>query len=145
MTKPMLRPTFLDHQHDTQTFAECDDFLLGRDLLVASVVEPGARQRQLWLPDNQDGWYDFYSHQWFAGGQWVTLDAPLEKLPLLVRAGAGLPLSERISHVDAQKDDRRELQLFPLKGTGSTRGLLFEDDGESWGYKEGMRYGWSGK
>ncbi|HBQ8956796.1 TPA: DUF5110 domain-containing protein [Klebsiella variicola subsp. variicola] len=135
--EPMLRPTFLDHQHDTQTFAECDDFLLGRDLLVASVVEPGARQRQLWLPDNQDGWYDFYSHQWFAGGQWVTLDAPLEKLPLLVRAGAGLPLSERISHVDAQKDDRRELQLFPLKGTGSTRGLLFEDDGESWGYKEG--------
>ncbi|MCS5807802.1 DUF5110 domain-containing protein [Klebsiella pneumoniae subsp. pneumoniae] len=67
----------------------------------------------------------------------MTLDAPLEKLPLLVRAGAGLPLSERISHVDAQKDDRRELQLFPLKGTGSTRGLLFEDDGESWGYKQG--------
>ncbi|MGX3901096.1 TIM-barrel domain-containing protein [Klebsiella pneumoniae] len=135
--EPMLRPTFLDHQHDAQTFAECDDFLLGRDLLVASVVEPGARQREVWLPDNQAGWYDFYSHQWFAGGQWVTLDAPLEKLPLLVRAGAGLPLSERISHVDAQKDDRRELQLFPLKGTGSTRGLLFEDDGESWGYKQG--------
>lgn len=37
--EPMLRPTFLDHQHDTQTFAECDDFMLGRDLLVASVVE----------------------------------------------------------------------------------------------------------
>ena len=55
----------------------------------------------------------------------------------MVRAGAGLPLSERISHVDAQKDDRRELQLFPLKGTGSTRGMLFEDDGESWGYKQG--------
>ncbi len=76
--EPMLRPTFLDHQHDAQTFAECDDFLLGRDLLVASVVEPGARQREVWLPDNQAGWYDFYSHQWFAGGQWVTLDAPLE-------------------------------------------------------------------
>ncbi|MCQ4034105.1 hypothetical protein FK513_32365, partial [Klebsiella pneumoniae] len=45
--EPMLRPTFLDHQHDAQTFAECDDFLLGRDLLVASVVEPGARQRRL--------------------------------------------------------------------------------------------------
>jgi alpha-glucosidase (family GH31 glycosyl hydrolase) len=97
--EPMLRPTFLDHQHDAQTFAECDDFLLGRDLLaarrvddrgrsgaasvrrqhapatagytdraaggrdllVASVVEPGARQREVWLPDNQAGWYDFYS------------------------------------------------------------------------------------
>ncbi|MDP1013879.1 hypothetical protein Q6293_29645, partial [Klebsiella pneumoniae] len=70
-------------------------------------------------------------------GPWVTLVAPLEKLRLLVRAGAGLPLSEGISHVDAQKDERRELQLFPLKGTGSTRGLLFEDDGERWGYQQG--------
>ncbi len=95
--------------------AECDDFLLGRDLLVASVVEPGARQRQLWLPDNQDGWYDFYSHQWFAGGQWVTLDAPLEKLPLLVRAGAGLPLSERISHVDAQKRRSSRTAVVPVE------------------------------
>jgi alpha-glucosidase len=63
-------------------------------------------------------------------------DAPLEHLPLLVRAGAGLPLSERITHVSATKDDRRELKLFPLKGVGSSQGLLFEDDGESWGYKE---------
>ena len=135
--EPMLRPTFLDHEHDAQTFAECDDFLLGRDLLVASVVEPGARQRRVWLPANQDGWYDFYNHQWYAGGQWIALDAPLEKLPLLVRAGAGLPLSERVRHVDAQTDDNRELKLFPLKGMGTCRGLLFEDDGESWGYRNG--------
>ena len=67
----------------------------------------------------------------------MTLDAPLEKLPLLVRAGAGLPLSDRIRHVEAKSDTFRELQLFPLKGTGRSSGLLFEDDGESWGYKEG--------
>lgn len=40
--EPMLRPTFLDHEHDAQTFEECDDFLLGRDMLVASVVSPGS-------------------------------------------------------------------------------------------------------
>ncbi len=44
--EPMLRPTFLDHEHDVQTFEECDDFLLGRDILVASVVEQGERQRR---------------------------------------------------------------------------------------------------
>src|SRR5690606_31770788 len=81
--------------------------------------------------------YDFYSGAWYSGGQWVTLDAPLEKLPLLVRAGAALPLSERITHVDARADDRRELKLYPLKGVGTSAGLLFEDDGESWGYKDG--------
>ena len=49
------------------------------------------------LPDNETGWYDFYNGEWFSGGQWITLDAPLEKLPLMVRAGAGLPLSKRIT------------------------------------------------
>ena len=45
--EPMLRPTFLDHEHDAQTFEECDEFLLGRDLLVASVVEAGQRAPSL--------------------------------------------------------------------------------------------------
>lgn len=134
--EPLLRPTFLDHEHDPQTFAECDEFLLGRDLLVASVVEPGERQRRLWLPDNQSGWYDYYTGQWYAGGQWVTLDAPLERLPLLARAGSALPHSSRITHVDAQADDQRELRLYPLRGHGVSHGSLFEDDGESWGYQQ---------
>ncbi|EOC0010501.1 TIM-barrel domain-containing protein [Cronobacter turicensis] len=135
--EPMLRPTFLDHEHDAQTFQECDEFMLGRDLLVASVVEPGARTRTLWLPANDHGWYDFHTGCWYAGGQQVTLDAPLERLPLLVRAGAGLPLSARLRHVDAQRDDTRELRLFPMPGNGDTAGLLFEDDGETWAYREG--------
>ncbi|MDP1491932.1 TIM-barrel domain-containing protein, partial [Klebsiella pneumoniae] len=63
---PMLRPTVLDPQHAAQTFAECDDVLLGRALLVASVVEPGARQREVGLPETPAGGYEFYSHQWFA-------------------------------------------------------------------------------
>ncbi|CSF98505.1 glucosidase [Shigella sonnei] len=105
--------------------------------MVASVVEQGERQRRVWLPDNETGWYDFYNGEWFSGGQWITLDAPLEKLPLMVRAGAGLPLSKRITYVSAEQDDTRELKLFPLKGVGTTSGLLFEDDGESWGYQTG--------
>ena len=47
------------------------------------------------------------------------------------------PLSERITHVSAEKDTARELKLFPVKGVGTTSGLLFEDDGESWGYQNG--------
>lgn len=135
--EPMLRPTFLDHEHDAQTFEECDEFILGKDLLVASVVEPGARERTLWLPANTDGWYDFHTGNWYSGGQWITLAAPLETLPLLVRAGAGLPMSTRLAHTSPKDDTCRELKLFPLKGCGTSRGLLFEDDGESWGYQDG--------
>lgn len=78
-----------------------------------------------------------YNGEWFCGGQWITIDAPLEKLPLLVRAGAGIPLSERITYVSEAEDNHRKLKLFPIKGTGKSTGLLFEDDGETWGYTEG--------
>lgn len=132
--EPMLRPTFLDHQHDKQTFEECDEFLLGRDLLVASVVEPNARTRTLWLPDNTEGWYDFKTGHWYSGKQWVTIDAPLEVLPLFVRAGAGIPISNHLRHVDPKADTHRELHLYPTLGKSQSSGLIFEDDGESWGY-----------
>ena len=134
--EPMLRPTFLDHEHDAHAWQETDDFLIGRDLLVASVVEPGQRQRRVWLPDNGTGWSCFWSGQWYGGGQWITLDAPLERLPLLARAGAGLPMSQRLAHVDAAADNQRELRLFPLSA-GESEGMLFEDDGESYGWREG--------
>lgn len=135
--EPMLRPTFLDHESDDVTFNETDDFMLGRDLLVASVVEPGQRQRAVYLPRNASGWYDFHSGTWFSGGQTITLDAPLERLPLLVRAGAMLPLSRRTAHVEHRADDRREMLLFPPMGKGQDSGLLFEDDGESNGWQQG--------
>lgn len=135
--EPMLRATFLDHEHDAATFAENDDFLLGRDLLVASVVEQGQRQRQVYLPQNTSGWYDFYTGTWFSGGQTITLDAPLERLPLMVRAGAMLPTSGRIAYVNQQADDQREMLLFPPMGKGEDCGLLFEDDGESYGWEQG--------
>jgi len=128
--EPMLRPTFLDHEHDPRTFEETDDFMLGRDVLVASVVEQGQRSRDVYLPRNAQGWFDYHSGEWHAGGQVITLAAPLERLPLLVRAGAALPLAVR--------GDQRELLLFAARGTGLGSGVLFEDDGESHGWQQGQ-------
>ncbi len=83
--EPMLRPTFLDHEHDENTFIENDDYLLGKDLLVASVVEEGQRERDIYLPNNEDGWYDFYTGQWYSAGNTISVAAPLERIPLLAR------------------------------------------------------------
>jgi len=135
--EPILRPTFLDHEHDERTFEETDDFMLGRDVLVASVVSQGEVARAVYLPRNDLGWYDYHSGQWHAGGQTVVLDAPLDRLPLLVRAGAALPLSARCAAVDVARDDQRELLLFAAPGVGEGRGQLFEDDGESHGWQQG--------
>lgn len=132
--EPMIRPTFLDHEHDVNTFSETDDFLIGRDLLVASVVEEGQRERPVYLPANQTGWYCFYTGQWFEGGQSIVLPAPLERLPLLVRAGSLLPVSRCLCSTQLAQEEVRELHLFPHQGSGSSSGDIFEDDGESFGY-----------
>ncbi|MDU6079169.1 MAG: glycoside hydrolase family 31 protein [Pantoea sp.] len=135
--EPMLRPTFLDHEEDSETWRENDDFLLGRDLLVASVVEEGSREREVYLPRNAHGWYDWHSGQWLAGGQTVTLDAPLDRLPLLARAGSAIPLGRCESTTDARLDSVRELQLWPAPGEARTEGEFFDDDGESHGWRQG--------
>ncbi|WP_300002521.1 glycoside hydrolase family 31 protein [uncultured Cedecea sp.] len=136
--EPMLRPTFLDHEHDVRTFDECDDYLFGQDLLVASVVEQGQYLRDVYLPDNETGWYDFYTGQWHSAGQMITLDAPLERIPLLARAGSIIPMSERVAHIDIKQDAARILNIYPIMGVGKHTSCLFDDDGESYGYQEGQ-------
>lgn len=134
--EPMLRPTFLDHEQDTNTYAENDDYLLGKDLLVASVVEEGQRERAVYLPQNSQGWYDFYDHRYYQGGQTIILDAPLERIPLLVKAGAILPLSSRLAYSCAEQDTERELAIFPLQ-QGESSCTIFDDDGETYAYQQG--------
>ena len=111
--------------------------MLGKDLLVASVVEQGQRVRPVYLPDNGDGWYDFHRKTWYAGGQYITLPAALEEIPLLARAGSVITTSNRIAHVDAEKDTQRQFLVFPFKGTGQRDLSVFDDDGLSTGYLDG--------
>lgn len=88
--EPIIRPTFFDFPDDARCLQDCDDFMLGRELLIAPVVEAGATTRRVYLPALPDGqcWYDFETRQAFASGQWHTVAAPLERLPLFARAGA---------------------------------------------------------
>ncbi|MCE8019482.1 alpha-glucosidase [Halomonas sp. MCCC 1A11036] len=127
--EPMLRPTFLDHEHDVTTYADTDDFLLGRDLLVASVVEEGATTRAVYLPDNGAGWWDFWSGQFHTAGSWVEKTVTLQDIPLFVRAGAVLPLTANANKATADAQQGRTLALFPTPGTFTSTSMLFDDDG----------------
>ena len=127
---PMLRPTFLDHEDDDATWDDTDDFLLGRDLLVASVVDEGATARRVRLPRNGAGWWDFWRGTWHAGGSVLDLRVSMVDMPLFVRAGAVLPLSEGLTRADPQAGDLT-LMVFPAPGDGQSESLLYSDDGDS--------------
>ncbi|WP_116133974.1 TIM-barrel domain-containing protein [Tropicimonas sp. IMCC34043] len=131
--EPMLRPVFLDHPDDPDAWEETDDFLLGRDLLVANVLDKGVTTRRIRLPRNATGWWDFATGDWHAPGTVVEKSVDLASIPLFVRAGAVLPLSAGASRAAPEADTGRVLALFPAPGAGSGGGLLYEDDGVSEG------------
>jgi len=87
---PIMRALVLQYPSDSRTYSIKDQFLLGEDILAAPVVTEGALDRRLYLPEGK--WVDYWSNIEYQGGQNVAVDAPLDKLPLFVRAGAILPL-----------------------------------------------------
>jgi alpha-glucosidase len=105
----MLDPSLRDND---------DAFLVGGALLAAPVLEKGAITRPVTLPEGV--WYDFWSNEAIPGGQTILVTAPLERLPLFVRAGVVLPL---LSESD---EERLILRVYP--GKGET--VLYEDAGE---------------
>lgn len=75
--------------------------------------------------------------QWHAPGQWADLDAPLERLPLLVRAGGAVPAGEVYGAIAVAEERRRELLLFPAHGEATTSGSVYADDGLTHAWRDG--------
>lgn len=128
--EPIIRPTYHDFPADARCFDENDDTMLGASLLVASVVEPGQRERRVWLP-GAGGWYDWHTARHFPAGRWADLDAPLDgPPPLLAREGCAVPLNVGAVRF-GRAEDVRGFQLFPFRGAGEFEAACFEDDGHS--------------
>lgn len=139
--EPIIRPLVYQFQHDPNCHTESFDFMCGPNLLVASVLEEGARTRPLYLPiispSDAGQWCDFYSGQWHSGGQTIETDAPLERIPLFVPAGGIIPLGKAMRYVGEQPDDARQIYLFPHPEQGGSSFTLIEDDGASLDYQQG--------
>lgn len=133
--EPMLRPTFYEFENDANTFKENDDFMLGDSMLVASVVEKEKYQREVYLPETEDGWYDFNTEKWFKGGQVVTVPAPLDYTPLLIKGGSIIPINDADITFKTKDRDERGFMLFPHRNSGETVYRLYEDDGTTNDYK----------
>ncbi len=133
---PIVRPMVYAYQDDPRCQVESFDFMLGPNLLVASVLEPGARTRGVYLPSGTQ-WCDFHTGEWYDGGQVVELPAPLDRIPLLAPAGGLVPMGKAMRHVGEQPDDLREVYVFPHPVEGDGEFELVEDDGLSLDYRQG--------
>ncbi|WP_223592553.1 glycoside hydrolase family 31 protein [Neobacillus bataviensis] len=135
--KPILTPTFYYFEHDSKTFEENDDFMVGENLLVCSVVEKGATQRSVYLPENDKGWYDMNSDQWYQGGQTIIVDAPLNVIPLFAQAGSAFPIRDGEITFKNKSEDARGIRLYPSLREEHISERFYEDDGISLTYTKG--------
>jgi alpha-D-xyloside xylohydrolase len=125
--QPVMRPMLLDHQDDPATWHVADQFLLGRDLLVAPVLERGTRRR-VYLPEGRWVRWDHASGGTagiVAGPRWTEVEAPLDELPLFLREGALLPLVAAAAHTGEIRYDAMTLHVVP--GVPAHRDLRRQD------------------
>ena len=140
----MLRPLLFDFPKDARAVATATEFMLGPSLLVCPVTAPMDYDREsapldrpkVWrcyLPEGCD-WYDFWTGVRHQGGREVTVEAPLDRVPLFVRAGAILPMAEGLQYADQPPEGPLTLWVYP----GADGAFdLYEDAGDGYGYEAG--------
>jgi alpha-D-xyloside xylohydrolase len=111
--------------------------MFGPALLVAPVLAPGVAEWPTYLPETTGGWFDFWTGAHADGGRTVQAAAPLERIPLFVRAGSILPLGPTDLQFATQRPDAPiELRIYPGADAGFT---FYEDDNETYAYEHGER------
>jgi oligosaccharide 4-alpha-D-glucosyltransferase len=106
-----------------------DQYLLGPNLLVAPILHPSQRRRNVELPAGS--WIDFYTNQTYAGGRTAGIPAPLARTPLLVKAGAFVPMTPYQPSTARYRPDTLLVRYYPDPRVGESEFTLYEDDGHS--------------
>jgi len=129
---PILRALWLHYPDDPAAVARGDEYLWGRDMLVAPVVEKAASERKLYLP--RGVWYDHWTGQKLEGAREITAPVDLATTPLYVRAGAVIPMGPLKQYTEEPDDGSLTVAVYP-GANGSF--LLYEDDGKTFNFRKG--------
>ncbi|HEX9974158.1 MAG TPA: TIM-barrel domain-containing protein, partial [bacterium] len=131
---PIMRPMIYEFQDDPRTIWLDDQFLFGDDFLIAPVYQENQNARKVYFPLGE--WYDFWTDEKIVGPAEKLVDAPLEKIPIFIRAGAIVPMQETMNYVGEKKLDLLILHIYPRQGV--SQDSFYEDDGLSFEYENGM-------
>ncbi len=126
---PIWRPLAYHFPNDDSAARIEDQVMVGPFIMAAPVMKRRARSRDVYLPDGK--WFEYSTGEIFDGPGRFEVDAPLERMPLFVREGAGVPMGPIMQHTGEKPLDPLTLLIFPGEGSFD----LWEDDGESMEYE----------
>ncbi len=129
---PFMRGLFLDFPNDPNVANIGDEYMFGPALLVAPVTDQGATERSIYLPAGCD-WYNFWTNERVHGGQRITARAPIDTIPIFVRAGSILPLGVPVESTN-EKQAIEKIRVYP---GADAHFALYSDDGTTYAYEKG--------
>ena len=128
---PYMRALFMDFPEDPKAANIPDEYMFGPAFLVAPVTEQGATHRAVYLPAGCD-WYNYWTNERLHGGQTIVADAPIDTLPLFVKAGSIVPLGSEVQSAQ-QPQTVASVRVYPGADGKFT---LFQDDGNTYEYEK---------
>jgi alpha-D-xyloside xylohydrolase len=128
-----MRALAMDFQSDSRALNVGDQFMFGPAILVTPVTEPGADSRRMYLP--KATWYDFWTGRAQTGGTTITTAAPLDRMPLFVRAGSILPMGPDLQYAAEKPADPIELRVYRGADGAFT---IYEDQNDGYNYEKGV-------
>ena len=129
----MMRPLMMDFAGDSKTFDIGDQFLFGPAMMVCPVTQSGSLNRSVYLP-GQNAWYDFWTGKRVTGGQRIDADAPIDLIPLFVRAGTILPMGPVVQYAAEQPGKPLEIRVYRGADGAFT---IYDDEGDNYNYEKG--------
>lgn len=132
---PIMEPLVYAFQNDTNCYNEGTEFMLGDSLLVANVVEKGASEREVYLPEGAV-FYDYETRAAYKGGQTITVPVSLSSIPMFIKSGAIIPIAEnQLFNLATEKvTDLKILCASDADGVFD----YYDDDGTSLDYEQGI-------
>ncbi len=129
---PFMRALALDFSRDPKVAEIGDEYMFGPAFLVAPVTDQGATARRVYLPAGTD-WYNYWTGERVKGGQTIEAAAPIDTIPLFVKAGSIVPLGSEVENTH-QKQAIVKVKVYPGADASFT---LFNDDGTTYAYEKG--------
>ena len=141
----MMRLLAFDYRQDEEALNIKDQYLFGKNILVCPVTHPmcyGVNSkkienpittRRVYLPAGND-WFDFYTMERFTGGAWIDVPLSLDKIPLFVKAGSIIPMTDSVRNTAQSGKMPVHYRVFPGANAAYT---LYEDAGDGYAYERG--------
>lgn len=128
-----MRPLIMDYVADVNTHEIGNEYMFGRNILVAPVTRPQVKTWDVYLPAG-NGWWDFWTNEYTEGGKTVAKVVTPESIPLYVKAGSIIPFGPDVQYSTEKKWDNLEIRIYPGADGSFT---LYEDEFDNYNYENG--------